>query len=114
MTAASAVVGRHKPNLILLDLRLKDGEAFESMHLLRLQDPQVAILILSQCDEALYAEKALRAGAKGYLMKQEAADELLSAIRAVLLGKLYVSRDVAGRLLRRLLQTPPPRTGDNR
>ncbi len=114
MTAASAVIVRHKPNLILLDLRLKDGEAFESMHLLRLQDPQVAILILSQCDEALYAEKALRAGAKGYLMKQEAADELLSAIRAVLLGKLYVSRDVAGRLLRRLLQTPPPRTGDNR
>jgi DNA-binding NarL/FixJ family response regulator len=100
-----AVMTEQKPNLVLLDLRLKDGEAFELIKMLKLQFPEVAVLILSQCDEALYAEKALRVGAKGYIMKQEAAEDLLDAIRTVLLGKIYVSRAMKGQLLDKLYQS---------
>ncbi len=85
---------------MLLDLRLKDGEALELIAALKFQLPQLFILVLSQCDEALYAEKALRAGADGYLMKQEAADELLNAVRTVLQGKLYLSQAVHRQLFR--------------
>ena len=91
-----------KPNLLLLDLQLKDGEALGLIKMLKSQRPAVPILVLSQADEGLYAERALRAGADGFIMKQEAAGELLGAIRAVLLGKIYVSRAMAQRLPRDL------------
>src|SRR5437867_3881342 len=104
IAATPSLVAREKPNLVLLDLRLKDGECFDLLDMLRIEFPGVPTLILSQCDEALYAERALRAGAKGYVMKQEAGGEVLEAIRAVLLGKIYVSREMAGRLLHKLLR----------
>jgi len=95
-------VAEHRPNLILLDLRLNDGEAFELLGKLRLQFPKVPILVLSQSDEGLHAEKVLRLGAQGFIMKQEAAGELLTAIRTVLRGKIYASPAMAQRLPREL------------
>jgi DNA-binding NarL/FixJ family response regulator len=92
-------VAEHNPDLILLDLRLKDGEAFDLIPALRQRFPNVRILILSQCDEVLDAERTLRAGAKGYIAKQEAPDEVLNGIRAVLQGRVYVSPELAGRLV---------------
>ena len=83
---------KHESDLLLLDLRLKDGEALPLIPTLKFKFPNLRILVLSQCDEVLYAEKVLRAGANGYLMKQEAAEEALNAMRVVLRGKQYLSR----------------------
>ena len=80
-----------KPDLILLDLRLKDGEAFELISAMKAQSPNVPILVVSQRDEILFAERVLQFGANGYIMKQEAPDDLVSAIRTVLTGRTYVS-----------------------
>jgi DNA-binding NarL/FixJ family response regulator len=99
IAATPAIVARERPDLVLLDLQLKDGEAFELINSLKLQFPELRILVVSQCDETLYAERVLQAGAKGYIMKQEAAQELLGAIRVVLDGRVYLSPAMTARLL---------------
>ena len=110
------LVAAQKPNLVLLDLRLNDGESFELMGLLGLRFPEVAILVLSQYEETLYAERALQAGAKGYLMKQDASEELINAIRTVLCGKIHVSHAMARRMLHQSRQSPTlnPLNGEQR
>jgi len=70
------------------------------------------VLVLSQCDETLYAERALHAGARGYIMKDQATEEVVVAIRAVLRGELYLSRRMGLRILQRSLGRPPGR-GDS-
>jgi DNA-binding NarL/FixJ family response regulator len=107
IVATGPAVAEQKPHLILLDLRLKDGDAFELIERLKLQSPDVPVLILSQFAALFHIEKALRAGAKGYVTKQEAVEEMLHAIRAVLLGNLYVSHEIAGPFIHRLLQAQP-------
>jgi DNA-binding NarL/FixJ family response regulator len=86
-----------KPDLILLDIRLRDGVAFDLIATLKAQCPRTAVLVLSQGDENIFAEKAIRSGARGYLMKQDAPMELANAIRTVLGGKVYLSADLAAR-----------------
>ena len=103
VAATASLVGERQPNLVLLDLRLKDGDSFDLVAALGVQFPKLPVLILSQCDSAIDAEAVLRRGAKGYVLKAEGPEELLAAIRSVLLGNLYVSRDMTARLLRRLL-----------
>jgi DNA-binding NarL/FixJ family response regulator len=88
---------------VLLDLRLKDGESFSLIETLNRQFPGLPILMLSQTDELAVAERVLRAGARGYVMKHEAPNEVLGAIRTALVGNLYLSRDLAGRLLQKFL-----------
>src|SRR5258706_4737797 len=107
-TLADAMRGleKNRPDLLLLDLHLADGNAVDLIEFLRPQFPRLVILVLSHCDEVLQAEMALRAGANGYLLKQDACDEMLDAIRALLIGKLYVSHDIAGRMLAKLLNLP--------
>src|SRR5262245_60739747 len=99
IASASLVLAEQKPDLVLLDLRLKDGESFELINQLRAQAPKVSILVLSQRDESRFAERVLQLGANGYIMKQEAPEDLLAAMRTVLAGKVYVSRNMAGTLL---------------
>ncbi len=101
IAATEVAVAIQRPDLTLLDLKLTDGEAWGLIGSLSAQFPEMLILVLSQSDERLFAEKALHAGARGYVMKQEAG-EILAAIRAVLLGRVYVSRDMAGRLPQKL------------
>src|SRR5262245_6139632 len=96
LATAPAMLMERKPDLVLLDLRLKDGESFELINSFKTQAPEVPILVLSQSDESVFAERVLRLGAKGYIMKQEAPEDLLTAMRAVLAGKVYVSQDIAG------------------
>jgi DNA-binding NarL/FixJ family response regulator len=107
-TIAEAMCGleKERPDLLLLDLHLSDGNALDLIEFLRPQFPRLVMLVLSHCDEVMEAEKALRAGANGYLLKQDACDEMLNAIRALLIGKLYVSHDIAGRMLTKLLNLP--------
>jgi DNA-binding NarL/FixJ family response regulator len=74
------------------------------MNLLSTGQSKPKILVLSQCDELLYAERALQAGARGYVMKVEAVDELLIAIRTVLRGRVYLSPAMSVRLVQRVLK----------
>jgi len=102
IASAPLMMAAERPDFVLLDLQLKDGEAFDLIGKLKSLSPGVPILILSQGDETVYAERVLRAGANGYIMKQEAAAELLCAIRTVLRGEIYVSGAMDERLPREL------------
>jgi DNA-binding NarL/FixJ family response regulator len=104
IASTPAVVAQCKPDLVLMDLRFKDGEAFGLISALALGQSKPAIIVLTQYDEVLYAERALQAGAKGYLMKAEAAEELLVAIRTVLRGRVYLSPAMSARLVQRVLK----------
>lgn len=102
-----------KPDLVLVDISLGGSNGIELTKTMRERCPDVAVLVLSMHDESLYAERALRAGAKGYVMKQEAAETVLKAIRKVLQGGLYVSESVAARLLQEFVEgsSEPSRGG---
>jgi len=110
---AKRLVEKSKPDLMLLDLRLKSGDALDLIKSLRVEHPQVKVLVLSQYDELIFAERALRAGASGYIMKENATDEVLRAVRRVLTGELYFSERVAAAVMRRTLRQKPsgPRVG---
>ena len=96
-----------KPDLMLLDLRLKAGDALDLIKSLRVEHPELKVLVLSQCDELLFAERALRAGASGYIMKENATEEVLRAARKVLAGELYFSERVAAAIVQRTLREKP-------
>lgn len=107
VAAATQVLETLGPRLVLLDLRLGTSDVFELIKGWKKRFSDLRVLILSQYDEALYAERALRAGADGYVMKEEAPEETISAIRAVLAGEMYVSRKMAAGLLHKLIQNKP-------
>ena len=92
------------PGLILLDISLQGSDGIEVTKAIRCEFEKVPILIVSMHDEALYAERALRAGANGYIMKQEVAENVIKAIRQVLTGKIYVSDNMRQKVLRDLTQ----------
>jgi DNA-binding NarL/FixJ family response regulator len=110
---AHSAVTRLKPNLVIMDLRLKEGDGLELIKSLRSQFAGLRILVLSQYDAPHYVERALRAGASGYVVKDQAAEEVLSAIRSVLAGEVYLTRTLAARLLQTFVGTVPgtPRAG---
>ncbi|MDX1671621.1 MAG: response regulator transcription factor [Balneolaceae bacterium] len=87
------------PDLIIVDVSLPGMSGLELIKNLIARDPEAKILVISRHDESLYAERAIRAGAKGYVMKLEAGDVLLKAVRKVLNGGIYVSEEVSERLL---------------
>jgi DNA-binding NarL/FixJ family response regulator len=92
------------PAICLADLSLAGIDGMEFVKRAKARFPHVPILILSMHDENLYAERALRAGAKGYIMKREGTDNLLEAIRRVLKGQVYLSERMAGRILQRIAE----------
>lgn len=104
---AKRLVERGKPDLMLLDLRLKGGDSLELIKSLRVEHSKVKVLVLSQYDELIFAERALRAGASGYIMKENATHEVLRAVRKVLAGELYFSERVAAAVLQRMLREKP-------
>ena len=103
VAATQTAVAKLKPDLLVLDLRLKDGDGLELIKSLKARFPSLFVLVLSEHDETLYAERSLRAGAKGYLMKEEATCEVLNAIRTTLAGELYLSRKMSVLALHKLL-----------
>lgn len=103
ISSATAAVERHRPDLLLLDLRLGSGDSLEFIKSLRRGYDDLHILIISQHDESIFAERCLRAGADGYVIKDEASEEVLIAIRTVLGGECYLSHRFAVRILQ-----PPP------
>jgi len=102
------VVGRLKPDLAIIDLTLPDKNGLELVKDIRAMHPATVCLVLSMHDEAIYGERSLRAGARGYVMKEEAADHLVTAIHKVLTGGLYVSETLNARMLEQM--TAPTRS----
>jgi DNA-binding NarL/FixJ family response regulator len=88
-----------KPAIAIIDISLGHDSGIELIKTIRLQHPDLPLLVLSMHDETLYAERALRAGAKGYIMKQEAPEKVIGAIRQVLQGKIYVSEAISAKML---------------
>ena len=84
-----------RPDVAIVDISLKDGSGIELIKNLKAMQPGVAVIVLSMHDERLYAERALRAGAHGYIMKRETAKKVITAIRQVLDGKIYMSESLA-------------------
>jgi len=100
--AALAVIQSARPDVVLLDISLPGPDGFELLKAIRGADPSLPVLVLSMHDEATYAERALRAGANGYIMKQEATENVLVALRRVLRGEMYVSDRVSSMMLRQI------------
>lgn len=100
---ALAAAEQHRPDTILLDLTLKGIGGLELLKELRFLHPKLPILVLTMSDESLYAERALRAGASGYLMKQQASSDVIAAIRAVLAGEMHMSRALEIALMRKAI-----------
>jgi DNA-binding NarL/FixJ family response regulator len=96
-------IPEEKPDLAIVDLTLEDMEGLELIKDLRARCPKVRILTLSMRDESIYAERVLRAGASGYLMKEASGQETLAAIRKVLDGDVVLSPEMSSRALRHLL-----------
>ena len=99
-------IAQFKPDIVILDLTLKDMSGIDVIKELAPRFPNLPILVLSIHDESLYAERALRAGAKGYIMKEEAAEKVVTAVREVLKGEIYVGEKLKSRLLSKALGSP--------
>lgn len=92
-----------RPDLVIVDITLKNGSGLDLIRRLRARDEEVKLLVWSMHAESLYAERAIRAGAQGYLHKGQATSKLLEAIRTVLAGRVFISGDMTDLLLRRVV-----------
>jgi DNA-binding NarL/FixJ family response regulator len=105
VVAAMGIIRESNPDIAIVDISLRGSSGLELIKDIRAQGFSLPVLVLSMHAEELYAERALRAGAKGYIMKSEASSEVLEAIRTVQRGEVYVSRPMVGKLLSRLTST---------
>jgi DNA-binding NarL/FixJ family response regulator len=92
--------------MVTVDISLKDTSGIELIKDIKVQYPNLPVLTLSMHDEGVYAERALRAGARGYIMKQEATEKVVTAIRRVLSGEVYVSDGMAAKMVSKLVAGP--------
>jgi DNA-binding NarL/FixJ family response regulator len=109
---ARKAVEELKPDVVLLDLHLPDGDGLDLCGELSQSLPHARILCLTHRDENTFAHRALKAGARGYIMKSEATETVLTGIKAVLKGEIFVSRQVAARALHNLFPDPTSSTPD--
>jgi len=101
---AMQLIQELKPDVAIVDITLRGSSGLELLKDIKALDIPINVLVLSMHDEDLYAERALRAGAKGYISKNEASKEVVAAIRAVMSGEVYVSRTMNVKLLARMTQ----------
>jgi len=95
-----------EPDVLVLDISLPGSDGIEALKSVRAAHPDLPVLILSMHEESIYAERALRAGANGYIMKQEATDTVLVALRRILAGEVYISDRATSRMLQRIVARP--------
>lgn len=100
---ALKAVEEMKPAMVIVDITLKDMSGIDLIKEIRKLHKGINMLVISMHDESLYAERALRAGAKGYVMKQEAADSIVQAIRQVIAGGIYASPKMTEQMLSRFV-----------
>lgn len=94
-------------DVAIVDISLAGVSGIELLQMLRQRGSEIPVLVMSMHDESLYAERALRAGARGYIMKQEATEKILTALRQILKGDIYVSDKMRSRMLQRLIDNRP-------
>jgi len=104
--AAMDVIRRIVPDLVIVDLSLPGVNGIELIKNIHAEFPKLPLLVLSMHDESLYAVRALRAGAQGYVMKQEALDNVIIAIREVLCGRPYLSLAMSATVIAKFVQGP--------
>jgi DNA-binding NarL/FixJ family response regulator len=116
---ALSAIEKLKPDLVIADISLKESSGLELMRNIKAQYTGLPVLVVSGHDESIYAEIAFRAGALGYLMKSEALERIITAIRRVLSGNIYVSENLGARMLQQqvrgkadLQATPAERLSD--
>jgi DNA-binding NarL/FixJ family response regulator len=107
--AVDAVLAK-PPDLVIVDLTLKNSDGLELIKDIRARWPRMRMLVVSMHDESLYAERVIRAGAMGYITKQEATRKILLAIRRVLSGSIYLNEKISNRILTRLSDHADPIT----
>jgi DNA-binding NarL/FixJ family response regulator len=101
---ASEKILRLKPDLVIVDISLKGASGIELIKNIKAVEPQIQVVVLSMHDESIYALRVLRVGAKAYVMKQDAVEAVIAAVRRVLKGQLYVSQAIASQMLNRYAQ----------
>jgi DNA-binding NarL/FixJ family response regulator len=99
MHSALSAIQSSNPDILIVDISLNGPDGLELLKNVRITSPRLPVLILSMHDESIYAERALRAGANGYIMKQEATEKVLVAVRRILSGEIYVSDRIANSML---------------
>lgn len=97
--AALKAIAVHRPDILIADISLRGPDGLDLLKTVRMLYPSLPVLILSMHDESIYAERALRAHANGYIMKQEATEKVLIALRRILAGDIYLSEKMANKLL---------------
>jgi DNA-binding NarL/FixJ family response regulator len=102
--AAIAAVRASRPDLVIVDLELEDGHGLELVGELKAHHPEIPALVLSMHDESVYAERSLRAGARGYVTKQELDGAVLTAVRRLLDGETHMSSKLQARLAAKFLE----------
>ena len=100
---ALSAIKKTRPDTVIVDISLKNRSGLELIKDIRAQHPDLAVLALSMHDESLYAERALRAGARGYVMKVEATENVVKAIRRVHSGQVYLSDKMSARMIHKLV-----------
>jgi DNA-binding NarL/FixJ family response regulator len=105
--SARRKIAEGKPHLLVTALRLGNGDSLEFLKALKAEKPGLMILVYSGFEETTFAERAMRAGADGYVMTKAPKEDLLAAIHDIMNGGIYVSRDVAMRAFRKLLEMRP-------
>lgn len=104
---AKKAIAKFEPDMVIVDISLKDQSGMELLRYISERVSQLPSLVLSMHDETLYAERVLRAGARGYIMKQEMTGNVIQAIRQVLKGKIYASDSVVESMLGKLTDSRP-------
>ncbi len=107
------VIKETEPRLVLVDLSLEEDSGLDLIKAIHSRRPDITLLVLSMHDENLYAERAIRSGSMGYVMKQEATDTLIKAIHQVMKGEIFVSERIKSRLLQRLLRGDAMKSEDS-
>lgn len=97
------LIEKTKPDCAIVDISLKDKSGIELIKDMNLYYPDIRVLVLSMHDESIYAERALRASARGYIMKQEGTEKLIQAIRKILAGGIYISHNMNQMMLYKLI-----------
>ena len=109
MHSALRTIDALKPDILIVDISLNGPDGLDLLKTIRAKEPSLPVLILSMHDESIYAERALRAGANGYIMKQEATERVLVALRRILNREIYVSDRVANKMLQQYVGAPARR-----
>jgi DNA-binding NarL/FixJ family response regulator len=105
--AAMRAIAQRRPDILIVDISLNGPDGLDLLKTIRAAYPDLPVLILSMHDEAIYAERALRARANGYIMKQEATEKVLVAVRRILKGEVYLSDRMANKMLQQYIGGTP-------